>query len=449
MKNLYLFFVALLSLGISNAQTIITFEDNTIIADSDLVVGPNSDEVSIVVDPTDATNKVLKITHSTNEWWDNHGGFTIPYNQNGATGGTVTFDIWTDHSASVDAGTFGYMIKLENNQDNPGNNIENSFLVDGAGSWQSVTLDFSDCANKAPAGNCSGQEHSASTFSKILFFHWGGSNPSSPTPDTLYIDNITYQNGDMLIAPAADAEPTTAAPTPTHGAADVMSVYSFHYAPSVPVTNVNPGWGQATQTSFETINGESIVKMKTLNYQGHDLTETDVSSMTHLHADVWSENGGETLAIFPLDGSQPEPRSGPIALQAGWNQVDIELATLPVGTFGGTIKQFKFSNDLNSGANLPLIYVSNLYFYADSTASVDKIQGFEISLYPNPATDIVNINTSTSVDHVRLYDLTGRVVMEANPNKENFNLDVTGLSKGVYLVKLNAGNKEATTKLIK
>ena len=120
-----------------------------------------------------------------------------------------------------------------------------------------------------------------------------------------------------------------------------------------------------------------------------------------------------------------------------------------MGTFGGTIKQFKYSNDLNSGAILPLVYVANLYFYADSTASVGEIQGFELSLYPNPATDIVNINTSVSVDQVRLYDLTGRKMMEANPNKENFDLDVTGLSKGVYLVKLNAGNKEATTKLIK
>ena len=39
--------------------------------------------------------------------------------------------------------------------------------------------------------------------------------------------------------------------------------------------------------------------------------------------------------------------------------------------------------------------------------------------------------------------------MEAKPNKENFDLDVTDLSKGVYLVKLNVGNKETTTKLIK
>ena len=51
---------------ISNAQTVLTFEDDSFVTASDLIVGPNADEVSIVVDPTDSSNKVLKITYSTN-----------------------------------------------------------------------------------------------------------------------------------------------------------------------------------------------------------------------------------------------------------------------------------------------------------------------------------------------------------------------------------------------
>ena len=54
-----------------------------------------------------------------------------------------------------------------------------------------------------------------------------------------------------------------------------------------------------------------------------------------------------------------------------------------------------------------------------------------------------------TVQNVQIYDLTGRVVHKASPNKANFNLDVSHLSKGVYLVKVNAGNQEATLKLAK
>ena len=72
-----------------------------------------------------------------------------------------------------------------------------------------------------------------------------------------------------------------------------------------------------------------------------------------------------------------------------------------------------------------------------------------VTLYPNPAKDIARISSAESVDLVRVFDLTGRIVKQASPSKANFSLDVADLSKGVYLVKLNAGNKETTTKLIK
>jgi hypothetical protein len=439
MKKLILF-ISLFSF-ISNAQTIITFEDDSFVTASDLVVGPNNDEVSIVVDPTDASNKVLKIIHSTNQWWDNHGGVEIPYTQFGSLGGTITFDIWTDHSAG-NPGTYGYMLKLEGNQSG-GGNIENSFAVAGAGSWETITVDLADCTNAT--GNCTGQENSASTFSKIMYFHWGGGDPSSPAPDTLYIDNITYQNGDVLVEPAADAEPASAAPVPTHNASDVMSVVSAHYTQSIPFTNVNPGWNQSGSASELTINSEPVVKIKNMNYQGHEFDETDVSAMTHVHMDIWSEAGGESMRFFPLDGSNPE-ESFNLTLSAGWNQFDLDLSTL--ANWDGGLNQIKYDNDGNNG-NLPLIYVSNLYFYNSGTASVGKIQDFELSLYPNPVKDIANIETGESIDMVRIYDLTGRMVKQANPYSNNFRIDVTSLNKGVYMVKLNSGDKTGSIKLIK
>lgn len=72
-----------------------------------------------------------------------------------------------------------------------------------------------------------------------------------------------------------------------------------------------------------------------------------------------------------------------------------------------------------------------------------------IEIYPNPFLDRISVNTEEAINVVRIYDLTGRMVKQANPNNTNFNLDVADLSKGIYLIKLNAGDKEFTTKLIK
>ena len=72
-----------------------------------------------------------------------------------------------------------------------------------------------------------------------------------------------------------------------------------------------------------------------------------------------------------------------------------------------------------------------------------------IEIYPNPFVDRISVNTEEAIDVVHFYDLTGRMVKQATPNKANFSLNVADLSKGVYLVKVNAGNKEATLKLAK
>ena len=147
-----------------------------------------------------------------------------------------------------------------------------------------------------------------------------------------------------------------------------------------------------------------------------------------------------------LDGSNPE-ESFSLTLNAGWNQFDLDLSTL--SNWDGGLNQMKYDNDGNGGSNLPLIYVSNLYFYNSGTASVGKIQDFELSLYPNPVKNIVNITTGESIDMVKIYDLTGRIVKQLNPNSNKFKIDVSSLNKGVYLVKLNSGEKTGSTKLIK
>ena len=103
---------------------------------------------------------------------------------------------------------------------------------------------------------------------------------------------------------------------------------------------------------------------------------------------------------------------------------------------------------LSVAATLDEVYVDNIDLYKDATASIGDLD-FNFEVYPNPVKDVLNVISAESIDMVKIYDLTGRIVKQAAPNKANFNVDVADLSNGVYLVKLNADNKEVTTKLIK
>ena len=59
----------------------------------------------------------------------------------------------------------------------------------------------------------------------------------------------------------------------------------------------------------------------------------------------------------------------------------------------------------------------------------------EISVYPNPSQETVNIKASEPVTAYELFGLDGKIIAIGTPNDDSFSVDVSGLSRGVYLLK--------------
>jgi len=70
----------------------------------------------------------------------------------------------------------------------------------------------------------------------------------------------------------------------------------------------------------------------------------------------------------------------------------------------------------------------------------------EISIYPNPVNDYLNINSDKKISAISITDLTGKTLFEGtNLNK----IDVNHLPKGLYLIKIKTDNSESIQKFIK
>lgn len=69
----------------------------------------------------------------------------------------------------------------------------------------------------------------------------------------------------------------------------------------------------------------------------------------------------------------------------------------------------------------------------------------QISIFPNPANDFVNIGLSGKGFSTSISDFSGRVVMKS---KDQQNLDTSKLKNGVYLLKVDMNGESATKKLI-
>ena len=55
----------------------------------------------------------------------------------------------------------------------------------------------------------------------------------------------------------------------------------------------------------------------------------------------------------------------------------------------------------------------------------------------------------SEVQHVSIFDLTGREVLRAMPNEAVFTLDTADLQSDVYMLTLQVGDSEITKKLVK
>lgn len=72
--------------------------------------------------------------------------------------------------------------------------------------------------------------------------------------------------------------------------------------------------------------------------------------------------------------------------------------------------------------------------------SVETVEGIgdNIEVYPNPFSDIINIKGLSIDDQVKVYDVTGRTVLQwnAKEQKEEYSYDLGALSSGMYIIEI-------------
>ena len=201
---------------------------------------------------------------------------------------------------------------------------------------------------------------SKNNLAQIIFDNLGSSLSN------FYVDNIyLYNSGES----AGDSDPKEAAPSPTIAEADVISIFSDAY------TNLEgtdyPVWDfQTTILSNVSIANNQTLKLQVMNYQGVQLaTPVDLTTMTHLHIDVWSPNFEKfsvKLVDFGADnnfGGGDDTNSQidyPSPNQGEWVSYDIPLTDF---TGLGSVKHIAQLIIECLPTSATTLFVDNIYFY--------------------------------------------------------------------------------------
>ena len=84
--------------------------------------------------------------------------------------------------------------------------------------------------------------------------------------------------------------------------------------------------------------------------------------------------------------------------------------------------------------------------------AVTELETVESNVFPNPATDNLNITSSLEGSAtVRVYDATGRVVLENNVNlsQATYTQSISSLENGIYIIQISTTDKVATQRFVK
>ena len=80
-----------------------------------------------------------------------------------------------------------------------------------------------------------------------------------------------------------------------------------------------------------------------------------------------------------------------------------------------------------------------------SILSTSELESENIVIYPNPATNRLQLKGIKSGTHYRIIDLTGKTV-DAGSMVNSFGLDISSLYEGIYLLDLQSENEKAVKK---
>ena len=86
-----------------------------------------------------------------------------------------------------------------------------------------------------------------------------------------------------------------------------------------------------------------------------------------------------------------------------------------------------------------------------STAGISENNLLSFEMYPNPVSDVLNIQlpTGTEKAEVSVFDYTGRLVSSKTISSNDTGIDVQQISKGIYMIRVATNTKIGVQRFIK
>jgi hypothetical protein len=150
------------------------------------------------------------------------------------------------------------------------------------------------------------------------------------------------------------------------------------------------------------------------------------------------------LGVGDPDAENPNERPHTFNVYLNDEKVDAE--------YGDTERLFEDLEDGEYTAAVEAIYgsgitekVTKVFTINEASIKVENTESFKV--YPNPVTDVLNIQTSATIREITVMDLTGKVMMTLQGDRQT--VDMQSLPIGNYVVRIQTENGITPIKIVK
>jgi len=101
-------------------------------------------------------------------------------------------------------------------------------------------------------------------------------------------------------------------------------------------------------------------------------------------------------------------------------------------------------------------YVVAVYYFGESVPSdpayalitgIDEPDANMFHIFPNPATDLVNVNSTYEIKTIQVLNNVGQVVIDEEVNAMNYKINVSAFERGIYYFKLETDEGQVIRKI--
>jgi hypothetical protein len=92
---------------------------------------------------------------------------------------------------------------------------------------------------------------------------------------------------------------------------------------------------------------------------------------------------------------------------------------------------------------------TGIYDYCDPMDIKEVTSSIIIDLYPNPAEEVINISSDEKFNKINIYNDCGALALQSFPSTNEFNIDISDLLPGIYIIKAFSEKGETIKNFLK